>query len=163
MNAKELAIKFNPSTETISLFQSAIKAEALVKLMKETYEPVYEKIFAKYEFICSYDGTKITKPINVYLDADITKVEEYFKECSEVLNNMGYEKAKKGWCPILEAESLLAEANRLFGETVFNELMKIGVMKGIDYEQISFNYNNFKKFVEISKNIMFQKGVMVEA
>lgn len=163
MNAKELSQKFNPSADTIKLFQTAIKAEAMVKLIIEKYEPIYQQIFNSYEFIDQYDGTKITKRDDVCFDKDGEKVQKYFKECNQTLLSMGYENAKKGWCPILEAEDLMREVNRTFAESVFNELMEIGIMKGIDFEQILFSYNEYKKFLELSKQIMFAKGITVTA
>ena len=115
--------KFTPTKDMVEVADSVFKAMAYVGTLKPIVTGYQEAVLKKHQFVARdigqecREGDIILNPEHSYLleDADF---EIYLEEIEEARAEAGLKVNREGNCPLLEAESLLRDAQRLLVDTM---------------------------------------------
>jgi hypothetical protein len=108
-------MKFTPTKDMIEAAETVFKAMAYVETLKPVVTGYQEAVLKKHQF--EAEGDIVLNPDHCYLLKD-TDFEIYLKEINEARVKAGLKISKEGNCPLLEAETILRDAQRVLVDTM---------------------------------------------
>lgn len=103
----------------ISLAKSLFQAMAHVETVKEVIEPKQQEVIDKHQFKTLKIWDKVEGPRTITKESDMFLASDedfqiYVDEMDSFHNEKGFKKISKDHCPLLMAESLLRDVQRVF-------------------------------------------------